>query len=93
MAKVCDLLFSILLGIPDLVFYAMDDAMKISVDGQDGDVVARSSGIRLVEPNDGLALVRVCLRYCVVELSPFFGLVRQLSTMRFKGATQEQTPF
>lgn len=37
----------------------MVDTIKISVDGQDGDLVARSSGIRFVTPDNDLALVRV----------------------------------
>ena len=37
----------------------MSDTIRISVDGQDGDLVARSSGIRFVTPDDDLALVRV----------------------------------
>lgn len=38
----------------------MSDMIRISVDGQDGDLVARNSGIRFVTPDDDLALVRVC---------------------------------
>lgn len=38
----------------------MSDMIKISVNGQDGDLVARNSGIRFVTPDDDLALVRVC---------------------------------
>ena len=37
----------------------MSDTIKISVDGQDGDLVARTSGIRFVTPDNDLALVRV----------------------------------
>ena len=39
--------------------HAMSDTIRISVDGQDGDLVARSSGIRFVTPDNDLALVRV----------------------------------
>ena len=39
--------------------HAMFDTIKISVDGQDGDLVARTSGIRFVTPDNDLALVRV----------------------------------
>lgn len=42
------------------VSHTMSDMIKISVDGQDGDLVARNSGIRFVTPDDDLALVRVC---------------------------------
>ena len=37
----------------------MSDTINISVDGQDGDLVARCSGIRFVTPDNDLALVRV----------------------------------
>ena len=37
----------------------MSDTIKISVDGQDGGLVARTSGIRFVTPENDLALVRV----------------------------------
>lgn len=42
------------------VSHTMSDVIRISVDGQDGDLVARNSGIRFVTPDDDLALVRVC---------------------------------
>ena len=37
----------------------MSDTINISVDGQNGDLVARTSGIRFITPDDDLALVRV----------------------------------
>lgn len=37
----------------------MANAIQVSVDGQDGTLVARSHGIRLVPPNDDFALIRV----------------------------------
>ena len=37
----------------------MSNTIKISVDGQDGDLVARNSGLRLVTPDNDLTLVGV----------------------------------
>jgi hypothetical protein len=44
-------------------------ATRISVDGQDGLLIARSSGIRLVEENEG-ALVRVRIAYDLFQPVP-----------------------
>ena len=43
----------------------MLDLLKISVDGEKGIVVARDTGIRVIEREQNLALVRVRL-FCMV---------------------------
>ena len=58
--------------------YTMPDVIQISVDGQDGALVARSHGLGLVPPNLNLALVRVrllefylCSLFMKIQSFPF----------------------
>lgn len=53
-------LLSVACSLSHFVSHTISDMIRISVDGQDGDLVARNSGIRFVTPDDDLALVRVC---------------------------------
>ena len=48
----------------------MSDTIKISVDGQDGHLVARTSGIRFVTPDNDLALVRVS--YLEIQVTAYY---------------------